>query len=175
MNYSIITPTILDVEASGFGHDSYPIEVGVVTGEQKRYCSLIKPQPKWTYWDKDAEALHGISRDLLKQRGLAPTEIAIELNNLLYGQTVYSDGWVVDHPWMIKLFNAAGLSMQFRLSALEMILNEKQMAIWHSVKDKLHQESRLKRHRASTDASIIQQTFVTTQHMSSSVSRRKPA
>ena len=34
-------PTILDIEASGFGPGSYPIEIGFVTGAGKAWCSLI--------------------------------------------------------------------------------------------------------------------------------------
>ena len=37
-------PTILDLEASGFGRDSYPIEVGYVLPDGSSFCSLIRPR-----------------------------------------------------------------------------------------------------------------------------------
>jgi hypothetical protein len=35
---------------------------------------------------------------------------------------VYTDGWVVDKPWLTTLFYAAGVDMKFTVSSLEMIL-----------------------------------------------------
>ena len=55
--------------------------------------------------------------------------IAMDLSRLLFGKMVYSDGWVVDQPWLTKLFYAAHVPQDFRISALELILTEAQMAI----------------------------------------------
>lgn len=162
---SLIIPTIIDVEASGFGALSYPIEVGVINQEGKRFCSLIKPHKGWTHWDPQAESLHGISRAVLQLKGVQAHGVCKLLNKFLVGQVVYSDGWVVDDSWLIKLFHAAALPMQFHLSSLEMILNEQQMSIWHEVKENLFQQTNEQRHRASSDAALIQQTFMTTQKM----------
>ncbi len=100
---NVFIPTIIDVEASGFGASSYPIEVGVINQSGKKFCNLIKPQNDWTHWDARAESLHGISRQLLAQKGLPVQEVCLQLNQFLMGQTVYSDGWVVDDTWLIKL------------------------------------------------------------------------
>jgi hypothetical protein len=51
---SVSIPAIIDVEASGFGSLSYPIEVGVVDQTGIRFCSLIKPQNDWIHWDEQA-------------------------------------------------------------------------------------------------------------------------
>ena len=51
-------PAVLDVEASGFGRESYPIEVGYVLSGGQTYCSLIRPLPEWTHWDPQAERVH---------------------------------------------------------------------------------------------------------------------
>lgn len=155
-------PNIIDIEASGFGVDSYPIEVGIITSNGEKYCTLILPQPDWTFWDEQAQVLHKIKRPLLLKRGKPARQVALELNQLLEGQTLYSDGWVVDHPWLIKLYEAAGLAPSFSLSALEMILKEKQMDKWHYIKGKVSAELKLKRHRASADAEVIQETFYRT-------------
>lgn len=156
-------PIIVDLEASGFGAESYPIEVGVITDTGKKYCRLIRPQPDWLHWSQEAEDLHGISRKLLKIKGFSPAQICDELNQLLNGKTIYSDGWVVDHSWMIKLFSAARVQMGFRLSPLEVILTEPQMEAWHQTKSILISQSDCERHRASTDAELIQQVYISTQ------------
>lgn len=153
-------PPILDIEASGFGAQSYPIEVGVAGLNGARFCRLIRPFPHWQHWDDSAQVLHGISRDELARYGRDAREVCLELNEFLNGQQAYSDGWVVDHPWLIKLYSCAGVSMSFRLSALEYVLTETQMENWHSAKAQVQQHYDQARHRASVDAEIIQQTFL---------------
>lgn len=156
-------PNIIDVEASGFGPFSYPIEVGVINQQGEKYCRLVKPLKDWAHWDIKAQELHGISREALIKKGLPIQQLCQELNVFLNQQTVYSDGWVVDQPWLIKLFHSAHIPMEFHISPLEMILNEGQMAIWHNVKDNIVSQNVHERHRASGDASIIQSTFMLTQ------------
>lgn len=158
-------PSIIDVEASGFGCTSYPIEVGVVLGDGQRFCTLITPVSEWTSWDDTAEQLHGISRDMLQTHGNSVDHVATELNTHLYGMTLFSDGWVVDHTWLITLFHAAKLPMHFHVSPLEMILTEHQMSIWHTTKDHISRELALVRHRASHDAWMIQETYRRTRQM----------
>ena len=41
--------SIIDLEASGFGSSSYPIEVGIVLPNGQTYCSLIVPEPDWRH------------------------------------------------------------------------------------------------------------------------------
>lgn len=158
----IARPYIIDIEASGFGPHSYPIEVGVVLDPGRKYCSLITPAPDWTHWDDTAEAVHHVSRDVLIAHGRPPVQVALQLNELLGDRTVYSDGWVVDRPWLIQLFSRAGINQRFSISPLEMILSEPQMAIWHEVKDGVIRDLALTRHRASFDALIIQETYFRT-------------
>ncbi len=155
-----MTPIILDVEASGFDPHSYPIEVGFVTAEGKRFSRLIKPYADWKHWCEDAESIHGISQNDLEQYGRDGREVAHELNQWLSGQTVYTDGWVLDKPWMIKLFDRAQVSMEFWVSPIEMVLSESIMAAWDEAKEMLQAGFNEPRHRASTDAWFIQQVYM---------------
>lgn len=157
--YQGIEPHIIDVEASGFGSHSYPIEVGVALDNSRKFCSLILPEQDWTHWDEEAERTHNVSLEVLKAHGKPVEEVAEQLNEILQGTTVYTDGWVVDKPWLTTLFHAAGRPMQFNVSPLEMILSENQMAIWHDTKDQVMSNINLTRHRASNDAWIIQETY----------------
>ena len=162
-------PSIIDVEASGFGAASYPIEIGVVLNNGERYCSLIEPAEEWTFWKEEAEQIHHISREILYEHGKPLKVVAEELNAFLSGQTVYSDGWVVDSPWVRQLYYTAHTDQAFKVSPLEMILTEPQMEVWHETKDALLQNCEHKRHRASFDATIIQQTFVKTAELTQGV------
>ncbi len=152
----------MDVEASGFGYESYPIEIGVALEKDKRYCSLIIPCEHWTHWDAAAQDTHHITRQMLSRYGKPLENVARELNTLLEGQTVYSDGWTVDKPWVTRLFSEAGIRQTFSISPLERILTEPQMEIWHATKANIINTMELTRHRASSDALIIQETFYLT-------------
>jgi DNA polymerase III epsilon subunit-like protein len=152
-------PAIIDIEASGFGHGSYPIEVGAILRDGTKYCSLILPSPDWTHWDEEAEKLHHITRDILQTHGKPIAEVVRALNEILRNQTAYSDGWGVDKTWLDHLFYTAGIRCEFSLSSLEMILSEPQMEIWHETKDQVLRDLGQKRHRASFDAQVIQETY----------------
>lgn len=155
-------PNIIDIEASGFGSHSYPIEVGVALGSGEKYCSLVLPPIDWVHWDENAVAVHGISRSILETYGNPIEEIAHKLNELLRDDVAYSDGWEVDNPWLWKLFYNAGIPKLFRFSTLEMILSQGQMAQWHEVKEEVIDTLDYVRHRASQDAVIIQETYAQT-------------
>ena len=153
-------PLIIDVEASGFGPRGYPIEVGVALDDGHKYCALILPAPDWTYWDPEAEKIHRIPRDVLETYGRPRQAVASTLNELLTGRTVYTDGWVVDKPWLTTLFHSARIPMLFQVSSLELILSEQQMATWHGEKAAVVAGMEdLARHRASHDAWIVQETY----------------
>jgi hypothetical protein len=149
-------PTILDIEASGFGRGSYPIEVGFIAGDGSLFCGLIQPEPDWQHWDERAEALHGISRELLQQHGRPSGWMAGELNRRLHGQTVYCDGWGLDYPWLARLFDAAGLQPRFRLDDLRRLLSEDEAQRWRGVTEAVRRRQQLTRHRASADARVLQ-------------------
>lgn len=152
-------PCVIDIEASGFGSGSYPIEIGFVTSAGTAHCTLVRPTQNWTYWNKEAEQLHGISRQLLEQKGKTVTLVASWLNDLLQGMTVYSDGWANDMCWLGKLFDEAGVIQQFRIESILMLLNEQEKECWTPVHNEVIGRCQRKRHRASLDAKNIQQTY----------------
>lgn len=155
-----LIPAVIDVEASGFGAGSYPIEVGVVLPNGKSHCYLIRPAPSWTHWDPEAEAVHGIRRDILATRGAAIEEVARTLNQILLGQTVYSDAWGHDRSWLARLFEEAEISQHFRVESLRSLLTDYQLERWQGTRDRVIREIGQVRHRASIDALIVQQTFL---------------
>jgi len=155
-------PIIIDVEASSFGAGSYPIEVGVAMPEGNNYCRLIRPEPSWTHWDEETEKVHGITRDILEQHGKPAVVVAEELNRLLDGEVVYSDGWGYDQTWLSLLFHQADLIQRFTLEPLTAIMSDNQMRMWERTKWVVIREFNLQRHRASSDAKILQLTYLRT-------------
>jgi len=156
-------PFVLDVEASGFGARSYPIEVGFVTPEGRSVCSLIRPAPHWTHWDPAAERLHGLTRSAVERHGREPSEVATLLNRELEGCTVYSDAWAHDYSWLAVLFEEARQRPRFRLQHLRELLTESQAERWDATRQRVLAQMRLHRHRASTDARSLQLTLLAVQ------------
>jgi hypothetical protein len=148
------------MEASGFGRNSYPIEVGYVLADGSSFCTLIRPEPNWTHWDEQAEQTHHISRAIAEQHGQDATAVARKLNANLAGKTLYSDGWANDYSWLGKLFDVANVSPHFKLDNLRALLSEQEAERWHVVKQEVAQEARIDRHRASADAKLLQLTLV---------------
>lgn len=155
-------PTIIDIEASGFGKGSYPIEVGYVDPLGQTWCALVAPQDDCVHWDQTAEALHHIQRDTLLQHGKPAAVIAKHLNAQLSGQTVYTDGWYQDFTWLNRLFDMANMRPTFKLEDLRAVLSPFQESIWHETKRSITEGLHLTRHRASTDALALQLTWVKT-------------
>lgn len=153
-----MTP-FMDIEASGFGKGSYPIEVGFVDAEGALFCTLVQPEADWQHWDAEAEALHGIARPLLGTHGKSASWVAQQLNERLAGQTVYCDGWALDYPWLLRLFDAAGRAPTFKLEDLRTLLSETQQARWDGLVSQVRSELSLGRHRASSDAKVLQLTL----------------
>lgn len=158
-NAPLASPTVLDIEASGLGRSSYPIEVGYVLPDGHAYCTLVQPEEEWTHWDESAAALHRITRGLLKERGLPAREVAKRLNEQLAGQTVYSDGWANDYTWLSALFEAAEMTPRFKLENLRSLLSDAEAEQWHQVKAQIASERGSQRHRASSDARLLQLTL----------------
>jgi len=155
-----IAPPIIDLEASGFGRGSYPIEVGYALEDRQVKSYLIKPAPSWLHWSEDAEKIHGIPRDLLLKEGLTPREIALKMNDELRGKILYSDAWSYDSSWLGRLFDEAELVQRFRIETINRLLTPEQMECWHETKKNLWQEFGIERHRAANDVRVLQETFL---------------
>jgi hypothetical protein len=107
---NLATIAFVDCEASGFGPDSYPIEIGWClpdTGAANNGSCLIVPAPSWTDWDLEAERVHQISRYVLQAGGLSASRAADKLLEATHGRALFADG-PHDSAWIGRLFDAAG-------------------------------------------------------------------
>lgn len=125
--------TFIDIEASGLGPDSYPIELGWADTFGNSDGFLVRPLDDWTYWDPVAESIHGIARDDLFQRGLDVVDAAEKLNDMLGFETVFCDALDSDLFWISRLFDAAKLEPSFRVSDFyqlhKMLSNEHMLSL----------------------------------------------
>ena len=153
-------PAIIDLEASGFGRGSYPIEVGFALENREVHSFLIKPEEDWTHWSEEAEAIHGISREQLINEGEDVKTIAIRMNDLLRGQTLYSDAWSFDSSWIGRMFDSAGIVQRFRIETINKILPPEQIEHWHPTKETVLEDLGIKAHRAANDVQVLQETYL---------------
>jgi hypothetical protein len=149
-------PCVIDIEASGFGRGSYPIEVGIALPDGSAYCALVRPARDWTHWDREAERVHGISRTLLELHGRSAEEVAGELNRRLNGHPVYSDNWAHDYAWLAQLFETAGLRPSFNLHHLRELMSDDAIARFVEARAMIARGLPGRRHRASADARVLQ-------------------
>lgn len=155
-------PILIDFEASGFGNGSYPIEVGFVTPDGLVWCCLIKPEDDWKHWSEEAAGLHQITREVLFEHGHSARFVAEQLNLYLAHADVYTDAWLHDYVWLARLFEVAKLSPRFKLKDLRQILTLEQLAAWDKTKSLVLEDLKLTRHRASSDAKVLQLTWLRT-------------
>ncbi len=99
----------LDFEASGLGKRSFPIEVGWVGEDGSEESHLIRPAPDWEEWDREAEAIHGLSRERLAREGEPHGAVARRMVERLSGQDLYASAPSWDGQWLSRLLRAAGL------------------------------------------------------------------
>ena len=116
----------IDLEASGLGPKSWPIEVGWGFHGWPARSLLIKPHAAWSLeaWEKTAEELHRISPDRLIRDGTPVLEIALVLNAAFANANVYSDSPSFDGFWLYRLYEAAGVRSNFRLHNIAELISE---------------------------------------------------
>jgi hypothetical protein len=150
---------VLDIEASGFGRASYPIEIGWALADGRTGCMLIRPAPDWTHWDATAEAVHGISQRTLLEHGHEPLAVALRLNAELGGHTVYCDAWGHDYPWLARLYESVDLAPAFKLEPAARLFGDTLLGQLDEAHEHAFTELAVTRHRASNDARALQRAL----------------
>jgi len=133
--------------------------VGVILEDGRCFESLIRPEQEWRHWDIEAEVLHGIPRYRLVAEGQPAFQVCNMLNQYCQGRTLYSDCWVHDYAWLMKLFMTAGIQAAFQCSPIERLLSDTEMRDWNCRKKHTAAALALREHRALNDAHIIQKTL----------------
>lgn len=114
-------PALIDFEASCLPEygQSYPIEVAIARLDGESRTWLIRPVEAWRHWDwaAEAEALHGISRELLDREGQAPEHVLAEMRDFVGGRPVYADA-DLDAYWLEVLAHAAATKPPFAVRYL---------------------------------------------------------
>jgi hypothetical protein len=151
------TIALIDIEASGFGPDSYPLEVAYSPREGDEQSLLINPDTAtdWQSWDPVAASVHGIRRDDAVYHGRDVMAVARELNQALGTGVWYSDGFDADLGWLARLYGEVAFEPTFRLASLHGLLRE-----WGADKPAVYDElaaTTVSPHRAVADLKRIRE------------------
>jgi DNA polymerase III, epsilon subunit and related 3''-5'' exonucleases len=121
-------PALIDFEASCLPEygQSFPIEVAIARIDGRSAAWLIRPAEAWKYWDwsDEAEALHGISRELLEREGLPLHQVLAEMRQFVHDCDVYADA-DLDEYWLEVLCQAAGEKLPFPVRYLGELLKKR--------------------------------------------------
>lgn len=116
---------IIDFEASCLPEagESYPIEVALAKMDGSTRSWLIQPVAEWQYWDWSAEAehLHGISRQMLRDHGQRPEQVLDELRAEAADCEIYAD-CDLDAYWLETLAQACDRTSPFPVRYLGELL-----------------------------------------------------
>ncbi len=115
-------PCFIDIEASGFGPESWPVSVAWCDHRGEIRKLLVRPAPEWTYWDAEAERIHGLDRARLQAEGSALTEVAARLEADLKGLLAFSDAPDFDAGWLAALYRGLGRPTPFSLDNADDLL-----------------------------------------------------
>jgi hypothetical protein len=176
-----------DLEASSLV-EGFPIEVGwawVQDDEVRSEGHLIRPSWQWLEmksWDPAAEALHGISRDMLKAEGKSCAEVAARMNEALAGRGLVSDSPSADTRWLWQMLDEAGTTPTFQIANLSadalIVAAAEKLGILDLEYTWVEKETaRLapRTHRAAADAAYWATFFSLLQHGQEELARRREA
>lgn len=144
----------IDLEASGLGAKSWPLEVGwAFASGGAPDAILIQPDDLWPddAWDVAAERLHGLDRDRLVREGKRARDVCHLMNEALFDADVYSDAPDWDQFWLFRLFSAGGVRQVFALKDFGRLIRP---LVGGREVDLLKRAASLapRRHRAAADA-----------------------
>lgn len=114
-------PPIIDVEASALDN-GYPIEIGLarhnpLSGRISQEAKVIRHDP-WLengHWSKEAEAIHGITREEIYDTGRPLDEVCSWLNDTLGPRSIVHVGDMKDKMWLSQTFDTVGRIHLFQL------------------------------------------------------------
>lgn len=97
----------MDCEASSLDEGGYPIEVAWLDTNGVGTSMLVRPIPAWTVWSEDSQAIHGLSRRMLGERGSDVREVVSEFRGAVGSELIATDGLAFDRHWTTMLCEAA--------------------------------------------------------------------
>ncbi len=140
-------PPILDFEASSLSDCSYPISAGLHVAGHLHYW-IIKPREDWIDWSLASQAIHGLKRSHLTDRGIDISQVDRQMRDVLSDiNIVYSDNPYWETIWLSRIgqFNLEIRDVRELIPAFD-------RKYWKLSLEKQFRTHNLTHHRADHDA-----------------------
>lgn len=106
----------VDVESSGLGEGTFPVEIAVSDDALHVRSWIVRPAPGWVPRDwQRVEAIHGLSWEEVLD-GTSVEIVAQELADAIGDRIAVSDAVNYDGEWIYELYRSAGRLVPFRIA-----------------------------------------------------------
>lgn len=133
---------------------SFPIEVGIAMAGGLTRSWLIRPHDAWAGWDwtREAQSLHGLTRERLDRDGLPADHVMAELTAAIGTSRLVADSYL-DAGWLATLADAAGIASPTKIAHIEEVIDRLGAQDTEIARAQARANARsLIRHRAGGDA-----------------------
>lgn len=109
-------PLFLDCEASSLSPDSFPIEIAWNNSEgmiESYLINIFRYPNEYDDWSKDAQSLHGITKQYLAEKGKEPQFVVDQMEQRLNGKVLLTDAPDWDSFWIRRLYESVNKECSF--------------------------------------------------------------
>ena len=149
-------PVFLDCEASSLSDNSFPIEIAWNNpdGTVESYLINIFRYPDgYDDWSKEAQSLHGISKQYLAEKGEAPQFIVDRMEQQLIGKKILTDAPDWDEGWVKKLYTSVNKKCELEFSCAIKLFDS--IEPYHHIYKSQARRLAGHAHRASSDVKYL--------------------
>jgi len=136
---------IVDCEASGLHTESYPIQIAWLDLDSDAAGSFyICPHDTWTHWDYNAQDIHNLTQQFLRDVGLSVEQSATILGEMAKDTVILSDAPAFELFWLERLLDASehsqgvGLQVQSVFAACDNLEHAQRMATIMQTQERTH-------------------------------------
>ena len=111
---------------SSLSLSSWPVEVGWSTVGGGTESHLIRPLAGWTNWSAEAEAIHGVSLDYLREHGEPAEIVARRVADVVAARGVIAISAAAgrDQRWLDRLLQQVGVNQEWYVCEAERLNRE---------------------------------------------------
>lgn len=123
MNFNVKEIFFMDIEASGWKKNSFPIEIAWGNNFIKKNF-IIKPAYNWDtdIWEEEAYNIHKIKKEDIKKEGKKISFIIEKMKENLKNKYVFSDSIEKDKIWLNMLLQDLKIDIFFNFLSIEELL-----------------------------------------------------
>ena len=153
-------PIFLDCEASSLANDSYPIEVAWSNsdGEIESFLINIYRYPNgYDDWSREAQSLHGITKQYLSEKGKEPEFIVEQMEKKLKGKRLLTDAPDWDEFWVRRLYESVSVKCELEFGNAVELFHD--LEPYHSVYQSQARKIAGHAHRAESDVKYLLEMY----------------